>query len=232
MDSSVWISLIGVCGTLAGAFFGAWLNPYMQEKKETRRLKKILKEASPLDKFIIFNAYRNVYLPLNGMIIIPNSQLNLETQQLINLFNEYVDVLQLNIKRLGNERVLFFQDQEYWGYRLALSSDFASLIYKDKEIQEKLLEGNKTFIREVIYSLYERLMQSDIIFKLLQRPQPQLYQQPKTILIPTTTLANINIFMHNIHVFNILGDSGNLNPASPNAYLNFPKREFHPEFKG
>lgn len=33
MDSSVWISLIGICGTLGGALFGAWLNPYMQEKK-------------------------------------------------------------------------------------------------------------------------------------------------------------------------------------------------------
>ena len=36
MDSNVWIGLIGVCGTLAGAFFGAWLNPYMQEKKEIK----------------------------------------------------------------------------------------------------------------------------------------------------------------------------------------------------
>lgn len=44
MDSSVWISLIGVCGTLAGAFFGAWLNPYMQERKETQRLKKYSKK--------------------------------------------------------------------------------------------------------------------------------------------------------------------------------------------
>lgn len=48
MDSSIWIGLIGVCGTLAGAFFGAWLNPYMQEKKEIKRLKTILKEASLL----------------------------------------------------------------------------------------------------------------------------------------------------------------------------------------
>lgn len=232
MDSSVWISLIGVCGTLGGALFGAWLNPYMQEKKETRRLKRILKEASPLDKFILFNAYHNAYLPLNGMIIIPNSQLNLKTQQLINLFNEYVDVLQLNIKRLGNERALFVQDLEYWGYRLALSSEFSLLINQDKEIQEELLEGNKTFIKEVIYSLYERLMQSDAIFKLLQRPQPQIYRQPKTIAMPTTTLANINMFMHNINVFNILGDLNNLNPASPTAYLNFPKREFHHEYEG
>ncbi|TLE14453.1 hypothetical protein LS72_008600 [Helicobacter apodemus] len=232
MDSSIWIGLIGVCGTLAGAFFGAWLNPYMQEKKEIKRLKTILKEASLLDKFIIFNAYKNVYLPLNGMIIFPSPQLDLKTQQLINLFNEDVDILYLNIKRLADEGILFIEDKEYWGCRLVLSSKFCFLINQDKEIQRKLLEGNKSYIKEMIYPLYELIMQSDAIFKLLQQNQPQIYQQPKTIAIPTTTLANINIFMHNIYVFNILGDLSYLNPASPTAYLSFPKREFHPKYEG
>ncbi len=68
--------------------------------------------------------------------------------------------------------------------------------------------------------------------KIPENSQLQIYRQPKTIAIPTTTLANINMFMHNINIFNILGDLNNLNPASPTAYLNFPKREFHPEYEG
>lgn len=228
MDSSVWISLIGVCGTLGGALFGAWLNPYMQEKKEIRRLKRILKEATPLDNFIIFNAYKNAYLPLNGMIIIHNPQLKFESQQSINLLNENIGILQLNIERMGNEKIIYVRN-EFWGYRLALSSEFSFLIYQDKEIQEKLLEGNKTFIKEEIYSLYEQLMQSEDIFNnILQHSRSQTYQPQN----PMVVLGNINIFMHNIGVFKLNVDLNHLNPALPTAYLNFPKGEFHPEYKG
>ncbi len=38
--------------------------------------------------------------------------------------------------------------------------------------------------------------------------------------------------MHNIGIFNIPIDLKHLNPASPKDFLNFPKGEFHPEYKG
>lgn len=157
MDSSIWIGLIGVCGTLAGAFFGAWLNPYMQEKKEIKRLKTILKEASLLDKFIIFNAYRNMFLPLNGMLIIQNPQLDFESIQIINRFDDLIMQLASNVKRLNDERILFAYE-EYYGvrYRLALSSRFHSLICKNNKIKEELIKENKQFIKDEVYPLCKK----------------------------------------------------------------------------
>lgn len=238
MDSSVWISLIGVCGTLGGALVGAWLNPYMQEKREVIRLKKILKEATPLDKFIIFNAYRNVYFPLYKMFIYPNSQLDAKTQHLINHFHQSLNHLELNLRKMGAEGLLFIRDIYGEGCFLALNSRFSALINQDKTIREMLMAEDKQFIREKIYPLYEEIIESKNVFNLLQQPphqlQPQIYQQ-QTQNENTTKIAilnYINTFMYAIGVFNITGDLSYLKLDSPKAYLNFPKGEFHPEYKG
>ncbi|RDU62566.1 hypothetical protein [Helicobacter ganmani] len=157
MDSNVWTSLIGVCGTLGGVFLGALLNPKMQEWQETRRLKRMLKEAMPLDKFIIFNAYRNMFLPLNGMLIIQNPQLDFESIQIINRFDDLIMQLASNVKRLNDERILFAYE-EYYGvrYRLALSSRFHSLICKNNKIKEELIKENKQFIKDEVYPLCKK----------------------------------------------------------------------------
>lgn len=230
MDSSVWISLIGICGTLGGALFGAWLNPYMQEKKEIKRLKRKLKEASLLDKFIIFNAYRNVYLPLHKMTIYPNPQLSLDNQQLINYFNETISNLELHIRRMDSEKILFAKDEYYSGYRLALSSEFSFLINRDSRILDMMIVANKQFIKETIYPLYEKIIKSVAIFQIVQQSQQMSQQQTTTI--STNKLMDISLFMHNIGVFSIfMKDLSYLNPTSPKTYLNFPKGEFHPEYK-
>ncbi|WP_300668389.1 hypothetical protein [Helicobacter sp. UBA3407] len=157
MDSNVWTSLIGVCGTLGGVLLGALLNPYMQEKKEIGKLKRILKEATPLDKFIIFNAYRNMFLPLNGMLIIQNPQLDFESIQIINRFDDLIMQLASNVKRLNDERILFAHEEYYGvGYRLALSSRFHSLICKNNKIKEELIKENKQFIKDEVYPLCKK----------------------------------------------------------------------------
>ena len=226
MDSSVWISLIGVCGTLGGAFFGAWLNPYMQEKKETRRLKRILKEASPLDKFIIFNAYRNMFLPLNGMLIIQNPQLDFESIQIINYFDDLIMQLVSNVKKLNEERILFAYEEYYAaGYRLVLNNGFYSLIHQNKKIKEELIKGNQPFIKDEVYPLCKKIIESEAIFNFLQQSQ----QSSASATLP---LSYLSIFMHNIGIFNMPVDVKHLNPTSPKDFLNFPKGEFHPEYKG
>lgn len=235
MDSNVWIAAIGVVGTLFGAFLGAWLNPYMQERREIMRLKKKLENAEPLEKFIIFNAYRNAYMPIYKMYINilpqPNFQLDLDSNKMIEKFNNSLRNLELNIRKLGSEKFIFIQDISFLEFRLALSSDFTTLINQDKEIKEILENTNKQFIKDEVYPLYEKIIKNDRIFYALKSRETQPPQQPIPPNINLIVLWDIILFLNNIGVFNTDENLSYLNFNEAKTYLSLPKREFHPEYR-
>lgn len=165
-----------------------------------------------------------MFLPLNGMLIAPNQQLDFESMQIINCFDDLIMRLISNVKRMNEERILFAYEEHY-GYRLVLSSQFYSLIHQNEKIKKELMKENKQFIKDEVYPLCKKIIESETIFNLLQQSQ-----QPN--INATPLLGSLSIFMHNIGVFNIPVDVKHLNPASPKDFLNFPKGEFHPEYQG
>ncbi len=161
------------------------------------------------------------------MTIYPNPQLSLDNQQLINYFNETINNLELHIRRMDSEKILFAKDEYYSGYRLALSSEFSFLINRDSRILDMMIVANKQFIKETIYPLYEKIIKSEAIFQIVQQSQQMSQQQTATI--STNKLMDISLFMHNIGVFSIfMKDLSLFKPYITKNIFKFSKRRVSP----
>ncbi|WP_334085873.1 hypothetical protein [Helicobacter typhlonius] len=221
MDSNVLIAGIGVAGTLFGAFLGAWLNPKMQEWQENKRTRNFLENIDILEKFIIYLAYKTTYLPLYKMGIHLDSykDFNKEEIEIANVLNNSINLLDTLIRRLAQEQRIFVREDLHRGYYVSLNTNLRNFISKDKKLKKSLEEAVKLYIAEEFYPLYKSIIKANGIFKVINTRSVD------------STITEICIFMNNIQVFAIYGkDLSYLRGDTQEAFLNFPKGIFHPEY--
>ncbi|WP_416861373.1 hypothetical protein [Helicobacter ganmani] len=221
MDSNVLIAgIIGVAGTLLGAFLGAWLNPKMQEWQENKRTKNFLENIDIIEKFIIYLAYKTTYIPLYKMGIHLDSykDFNKEEIEIANTLNNGINLLDTLIRRLAQEQRIFVREDLYRGYFISLNTNLRNFISKDKKLEKSLEEAVKIYIGEEIYPLYKSIIIAKGIFNVINTRSMD------------STITEICVFMNNIQVFTIYGkDLSYLRADTQEAFLNFPKGAFHPE---
>ena len=217
MDSSVLLAGIGVMGTLGGTILGAWLNPLMQDWLEKQKLKEFIANCNQVEKFVILNAYRNVFLPIANVKIINSSEFNIDDMAILNNLVAFCECLDSAIQKFREEGKIFatFRENEYHsGYTISLYSNMTNIINSDKNIQDNLIKETKAFIANEIYPHYCQFILSESIFSKIDKMIIRRYM----------------LFMHHIGVFNIYNkDLSHLNPNNPKSYLELPKGIFHPE---
>lgn len=217
MDSNVLIAGIGVFGTLSGAIVGAWLNPKMREMQENRALKQFIKNCNQLEKLIILNAYRTIFLPIYDIEITNISEFNNDDEAILNNLLSYCNFIEVMIQKFQAEGKIFVNLKEIWhqkGYIISLHSNVKNFINNNPQIKDNLIKETKALIANEIYPHY-KLMLKDSIFSKID----------KSIIYKYVS------FMNNIGVFGIYNkDLSHLNLNNPKSFLTFEKREFHPEF--
>lgn len=217
MDSNILLAgFLGIIGALSGAIVGAWLNPLMQDLREKRNLRKFIKNCTQAEKFVILNAYRNVFLPITNVKIIDSNKFNIDDMAILNNLVAFCECLDSTIQKFREERKIFatFRENKYRsGYTISLYSNMTNIINDDKNIQDNLLKETKEFIANKIYPHY-RLMLKDSIFNKIDK----------------TIIRRYMFFMHYIGVFDIYNkDLKYLNFDNPKSYLELSKGIFHPE---
>lgn len=221
MDSSVLLAGIGVAGTLlgalSGAIVGAWLNPIMKDRREKKELREFITNCKQVEKFVILNAHRNVFLPIANVKIVNSNEFNIEDMAILNNLSAFCERLDSIIQKFREEGKIFatFRENEYHsGYTISLYSNMTDIINNDKNIQDNLVKETKEFIANKIYPHYCQFILSKSIF----------YKIDKMII------RRYMFFMHHIGVFDIYNkDLSHLNPKNPKSYLELPKGAFHPE---
>ncbi|TLD80144.1 hypothetical protein LS68_007970 [Helicobacter sp. MIT 05-5293] len=160
MDSNVLIAGIGVVGTLFGAFLGAWLNPKMQQWQENRKIKNFLENIDILEKFIIYFAYRTIYIPLykmgindEGLKSLNDGSKRKETIQIANTLHHSINLLDTIIRRLAQEQQIFVREDLYRGYFVSLNTNLRNFISTNQKLEESLKESTKMYIAQVIYPM-------------------------------------------------------------------------------
>lgn len=219
MDSNILLAgFLGIIGALSGAIVGAWLNPLMQDLREKRNLRKFITNCTQAEKFVILNAYRNVFLPIANVKIIDSNKFNIEDMAILNNLVAFCECLDSTIQKFREERKIFatFRENKYRsGYTISLYSNMTDIINSDKNIQDNLLKETKAFIANEIYPHYCQFILSKSIF----------YKIDKMII------RRYMVFMHHIGVFDIYNkDLSHLNLKNPKSYLELPKGIFYPEF--
>lgn len=226
MDSNVLIAGIGVVGTLFGAFLGAWLNPKMQQWQENRKIKNFLENIDILEKFIIYFAYRTIYIPLykmgindEGLKSLNDGSKRKETIQIANTLHHSINLLDTIIRRLAQEQQIFVREDLYRGYFVSLNTNLRNFISTNQKLEESLKESTKMYIAQVIYPMYKRIISSNEIFNVINTKDMD------------STIFGICLFMNNIQVFEIYNrDLSYLRSDTQESFLNFPKGIFHPDY--
>ena len=220
MDSNVLIAgIFGIVGTLVGAIVGAWLNPLMQEWRERRKLKQFIKGCNEIEKFILLNAYRTIFVPIYEVKILNIGEFNNDDVFALNDLMAFCEVLSTIICKFKEEEKIFAILKEvgyHKGYIISLHSNIKNLISSNQQIRDELIKAAKKIIANKIYPHYN-LMLKDTIFSKIDK----------------NILDKYVSFMNNIGVFDVYNqDLSHLKFDNPKSYLAFPKREFHPEFYG
>lgn len=217
MDSNVLIAGIGVAGTLGGAIIGAWLNPKMREIQEKKNLNLFITNCNQLERFIILNAYRTIFLPIYDIKITNLNEFSGEGEFILNNLVAYCNFTETIIQKFKKEGKIVANLKEIGhqkGYIISLHSNMVNFINNNPKIKDNLIKETKALIANDIYPHY-KLMLKDSIFGKIDK----------------NILSKYVAFMNNIGVFNLYNqDLSHLNLNNPKSYLAFPKREFHPEF--
>ena len=189
----------------------------MKDRHKKQKLREFITNCTKVEKFVILNAYRNVFLPIANVKINNSNEFNAEDMFILNNLIAFCECLDSTIQKFREERKIFatFRESKYHsGYTIALYSNMSNFINNNKQVKDNLIKETKEFIANEIYPHYCQFMLKESIFNKIDKAIIRQYM----------------FFMHHIGVFNIYNkDLNYLNFDNPKSYLELPKGMFYPE---